>query len=392
MNTLHYGMNMIRQTETNKFGLYVHIPFCVSKCAYCAFASIAKNSKLIDEYTNALCKEMTMHKAYFADEVFDSVFIGGGTPSCIPQHHLEKIITSIYDNFNVNAKEFTIEINPGTGSKEMFIVLKNLGVNRASIGLQCADDDVLKTIGRIHTVKQFTETVNEIKDAGIKNFSTDIISGLPNQTADHLIASIDLVNRLGANHISMYTLKLEEDTPLESAVYSGRTTLPTNEEEYQMSLTARKHLQKLGYNRYEISNFAKEGFESQHNLKYWSRVPYLGVGVAAASMYDNIRRCNTSSISDYISAIDKNQFPLIEDNQLSKDEIAFEMIMLSTRLTKGMEIIKYNQFTGYDFKTKYTDIINELIKNDLIKKSNTHFALTPKGMDLQNSILLKFLD
>lgn len=383
---------MIRQMETNKYGLYMHIPFCVSKCTYCAFASVAKNSKLIDEYTKALCKEISMYKAYFAGKVFDTVFIGGGTPSCIPQHNLEKIINSIYDNYNIQINEFTIEINPGTGNIEMFETLKNLGVNRASIGLQCANDDILKSIGRIHTVDQFSDTVNEIKSAGIKNFSVDIISGLPHVTADDLIESIDIANKLGANHISMYTLKLEENTPLEMTVHSGKTTLPTNDEEYQMSLTARDYLEKLDYHRYEISNFAKDGFESQHNLKYWNRVPYLGVGVAAASMYNNIRRCNTSSISNYITSINNNEFPLVEDSKLSIDEIAFEMIMLSTRLIEGMEIAKYHKLTGEDFKSKYSDIINELEQNDLIKKSNSHFVLTPKGMDVQNSILLMFLD
>lgn len=383
---------MTNQMETKKYGLYVHIPFCVSKCAYCAFASVAKNNKLIDEYTNALCKEMIMHKVYFADKELDTVFIGGGTPSCIPLHNLEIIIKTIYNSFNVQAKEFTIEINPGTGSKEMFASLKNMGINRASVGLQCANNDVLKAIGRIHTVNQFIDTVNEIKAAGIVNFSADIISGLPYETEYDLIESINLVNTLGANHISMYTLKLEEDTPLESFVHSGKTKLPTNDEEYQMSLGAREHLEKLGYNRYEISNFAKERFKSQHNMKYWNRVPYLGVGVAAASMYENVRRCNTGSISDYISSINKNEFPLIENNKLSKDEIAFEIIMLSTRLIKGMSYDDYNMFTGDNFKVKYAKIISELKQNNLIKKSNTNFALTPKGMDVQNSILLKFLD
>jgi len=377
--------------ETNNYGLYVHIPFCVSKCAYCAFASVAKNNNLIDEYTRALCKEMTMHRAYFADKIFDTVFIGGGTPSCIPQSNLEKIIKSICDNFNIQPEEFTIEINPGTGSEEMFAMLKKTGVNRASVGLQCANDDVLKAIGRIHNVAQFKDTVSEIKSAGIENFSVDIISGLPNETTEDLIESIDLANKLGANHISMYTLKLEEDTSLEAAVHSGKTTLPTMDDEYQMSLDARQHLDNLGYHRYEISNFAKDGFESQHNLKYWKRVPYLGIGVAAASLYADTRRCNTSSIPDYISSIEKNEFPLVENARLSKEEIAFEMIMLSTRLVGGMEYSKYNEFTGDKFKAKYEGIINELEQNNFIKKNNTHFELTSKGMDMQNSILLKFM-
>lgn len=383
---------MMRQMETNKYGLYVHIPFCVSKCAYCAFASVAKNINLIDEYTNALCREMTMHRAYFADKIFNTVFIGGGTPSCIPQSNLEKLIQSIYDNFNVQPDEFTIEINPGTGSKDMFETLKNLGVNRASIGLQCANDDVLASIGRIHNVSQFIDTINEIKQAEIIDFSVDIISGLPNETSDDLIKSIDLVNKLGANHISMYTLKLEDDTPLKLSVTSGKITLPTDDDEYKMSLAARERMKKLDYHRYEISNFAKNGFESQHNLKYWNRAPYLGVGVAAASMYNNIRRCNASSTSDYISSIDKNEFPFVEDNKLSNDEIAFEMIMLSTRLSKGMKYADYYQFAGEDFTIKYADIIKEMQQCDYIKKSNTHFALTSKGMDVQNSILLKFMD
>jgi oxygen-independent coproporphyrinogen-3 oxidase len=386
------GMHMTGQMETKNYGLYVHIPFCISKCTYCAFASVEKNDNLINDYTNALCREMTMHRAYFADKTFDTVFIGGGTPSCIARQNLMMIIQTIYDSFRIKSDEFTIEINPGTGSKEMFAMLKNLGVNRASIGLQCANDNVLKAIGRIHNVSQFTDTVREIKNAGLNNFSVDIMSGLPNEKTQDLIASIDLANSLGANHISMYTLKLEENTLLEAAVHKGAATLPTTDEEYQMSLAARYRLEELGYHRYEISNYARDGFMSHHNLKYWNRTPYLGVGVAAASMYENTRRCNTNSISDYISHIEKDKFPLIENTKLSKEEIAFEMIMLSTRLTGGMEYADYNQFTGEDFRDKYVQVIRELEQNRLIKKSNTHFALTPQGMDLQNSILLKFMD
>ena len=379
--------------ETNKhYGLYVHIPFCVSKCAYCDFASVPKNNNLIDEYTKALCTEFKMHKAKFSDVVFDTIFIGGGTPSCIPQDNLEQIIKSIYQNFNAQIKEFTVEINPGTGNKNLFEMMKDLGVNRASVGLQCANNKILQSIGRIHDIEQFKNTINEIKDAGINNFSVDIISGLPNQTTADMIASIDLAHELGTKHISMYTLKLEDGTPLEIAVHNGTTTLPTAEQEYEMSLSARNYLKSFGYQRYEISNFAQKDYESMHNLKYWNRTPYLGAGVAAASMYSDTRFVTTYSIQDYIGSINQDKLPLIEQSKLSKKEIAFELIMLSTRLSTGMEYAEYYDFTGENFEEKYADILAELKSENLIQKSNTHFVLTPKGLDLQNQVLLKFMD
>lgn len=383
---------MTRQMAINKYGLYVHIPFCVSKCAYCDFASIPANQKIINDYTKALCKEISMHKAAFSNNVFDTVFIGGGTPSCIPQENLEQIISSIYDNFTLDIAEFTVEINPGTGDIRLFQMMKKLGVNRASIGLQCANDSVLKTIGRIHNTAQFEETIEIIKHAGIDNFSADIITGLPDETADDVMKSISLVHQLGAKHISMYTLKLEDGTPLKRDVEIGKVQLPTDDQEYEMSMAARDYLSKLGYKRYEISNFAHQGYESRHNLKYWQRLPYLGVGVAAASMYGNTRYLNTSSIKDYIEQIDSNKLPLAEKTNLSNEEIAFEMIMLSTRLAEGMKYSDYNEFTGDNFAEKYSDILAELKKQGLITPSNTHCRLSPIGMDIQNTILLKFMD
>ena len=383
---------MTRQMATNKFGLYVHIPFCVSKCSYCDFASIPANQKTINDYTKALCKEISMHKAAFSNDVFDTVFIGGGTPSCIPQDNLEQIISSIYDNFALDISEFTVEINPGTGDIRLFEMMKKLGVSRASVGLQCANDSVLQTIGRIHTTAQFEETIEMIKHAGIDNFSADIITGLPDETADDVIKSISLVHQLGAKHISMYTLKLEDGTPLKHDVEIGKVQLPTDEEEYEMSFAARKYLSKLGYMRYEISNFAQQGYESRHNLKYWQRLPYLGIGVAAASMYGNARYLNTSSIKNYVEQIDLNKLPLVEKTDLSNEEIAFEMIMLSTRLAEGMKYSDYNSFTGNNFAEKYSDILSELEEQRLIIPSATHFRLSQSGMDIQNTILLKFMD
>lgn len=384
---------MMRRMETKeKYGLYVHIPFCVSKCSYCNFASVPKNNELIKRYADALCKEMKMHKASFSDVVFDTIFIGGGTPSCIPKETLQKIIMSVYDNFETDIEEFTVEINPGTGDYELFSMLKDAGVNRASVGLQCANNDVLKSIGRIHSVDQFADTVNQIKKAGISNFSVDIISGLPGQNENDLLDSVNLADNLGANHISMYTLKLEDSTPLKLSVEKGEISLPDADYEFVMSQKASEHLENLGFIKYEISNYAKKGYESKHNLKYWKRLPYLGVGTAAASMYNDTRCCNTGSIAEYISKINNSEFPYTEKAKLSTDEISFEMIMLGTRLKEGMEYAKYNEFTGTDFMQKYSQILSDLTKEGLIEKSSTHLVLSQKGMNLQNNVLLRFMD
>ncbi|MBN2880080.1 MAG: radical SAM family heme chaperone HemW [Clostridia bacterium] len=379
--------------ETNKkFGLYVHIPFCVSKCLYCDFASVVKNNTLIDEYTAALCKEMEMYRQPFSQSAFDTVFIGGGTPSCIPIDNLRRIIESIYKNFNTEIKEFSIEVNPGTGSKELFRMLYEMGINRASLGLQCADDAILKSIGRIHNVPQFIHTFQEVYSSGIKNINADIISGLPGQTKEHLIKSIDLAASLNAQHISMYTLKLEDNTPLKESVMKGDTILPSEDEEYIMSAAARGHLLSLGYQRYEISNYAKEGYECVHNLKYWKRYPYLGLGTAAASMYLDFRFTNTPDIKKYIEKINSDKFAIEEKSTLQDDEFFFEMIMLGTRLAEGMEYRKYDSFSPFRFKDKYADIIKGLADEGLIVPSDTHLILSEKGMDMQNNVLLRFMD
>lgn len=374
------------------FGLYIHIPFCVSKCSYCDFASIKKNSLIENEYIKALCKEMKMHRAKFLDKTFNTVFIGGGTPSCISITNFSRILDSVYENFNIINDEFTVEINPGTGDFKLFSLLKKSGVNRASIGLQCANDSVLKDIGRIHTTKDFVSTLEQIKQAGINNFSADIITGLPQQTKKDIIDTINLVASLNANHISMYSLKLEESTPLYKAVRSKATILPTTDTEHAMSAAATKHLESIRYHRYEISNYAKKGYESKHNLKYWKRIPYLGLGVAASSMYDEIRKTNTRDIATYIESINNNNFPICYKEDLSKGDIAFEMIMLSTRLSDGMEYKKYNDFTQDNFCDKYSKILSDLKNEGLILDSNSHFILSAKGLDLQNQVLLKFMD
>ena len=379
------------ETST-KYGLYIHIPFCVSKCSYCNFASVPKNNGLIENYTQALCKEISMHRASFADVIFDTVFIGGGTPSCIPQKNLSKIISTVYDNFNTDIEEFTVEINPGTGDAEMFSMLKNMGVNRASVGLQCADDDILKSIGRIHDVDQFVDTVGKIKTAEIDNFSADIISGLPGQNAKHLIKSIDLAESLGARHISMYTLKVENNTPLKTSVQKGLIVLPDSDLEFSMSEQASEYLENLGFSKYEISNYAKKGYESRHNLKYWKRVPYLGVGTAAASMYGSTRYYNTGNIGRYIKSVTNNAFPLLKKEKLTKDDEAFEMIILGTRLAEGMEYAAYDAFAKTNFRNYYKDVLKKLEADGLIQKSSTHLKLTPKGMNLQNIVLLDFMD
>jgi len=375
-----------------KFGLYIHIPFCVSKCLYCDFASQAGNNTLMDEYTAALCKEMEMYRQPFSQSVFDTVFIGGGTPSCIPADNLRRIIESMYRNFNTELKEFSIEVNPGTGSKELFKMLHEMGVNRASVGLQCADDEILKSIGRIHTVEQFSHTFKEIYAAGIENINTDIMSGLPGQQKKHLIKSINLAASLNAQHISMYTLKLEDDTPLKASVMKGDTILPSEDEEYSMSIAARSHLLSLGYQRYEISNYAKKGYECTHNLKYWTRYPYLGLGTAAASMYLDFRFTNTPDIRKYIESVNKDKFPIEEKSHLTDDEFFFEIIMLGTRLAEGMAYKKYDSYSPIRFKDQYAGILKGLADEGLIINSDTHLMLSEKGMDMQNNVLLRFME
>lgn len=374
-------------------GLYIHIPFCSSKCYYCDFSSAPWSTvSEMDRYVQALIQEMDQQAPNFQNAVVDTIFIGGGTPSCLEEKQMQRIIEHIRQCFTLQLDEFTIEVNPGSADTALFQAYHALDVNRISMGLQCANDDILQTIGRKHTTQDFITTFQSAQNAGFKNISVDIMSGLPGQTTDDIQHSIYLANQMMASHISLYTLKVEDNTPLSQMVQSRRVLLPTEDQEYANYHSAIQYLRNLGYQRYEISNFAKNDTICQHNMKYWTRQPYLGLGASAASFYDHQRYTNLHSRLDYVKAIE-NQQPFIDQTEfLSPSDEAFEMLMLSSRLSIGMSYQHFNEKYQVDFRDVFHDQIHELMQKSYIQKTSDTFILTDQGMDLQNQILVSFLD
>jgi oxygen-independent coproporphyrinogen-3 oxidase len=281
-------------------GLYIHIPFCVSKCVYCDFLSFANAGvNLMEQYKDALVDELNGLRKL--NHTIDTVYIGGGTPTALPLPFLLEIIKAIR-RFNLTADaEFTIEMNPGSvnASFETFKALRERGVNRLSIGLQAWQDELLRSLGRIHTRKQFIDNFNAARAAGLKNISVDLMFALPGQTAEQWIESLNAVVSLRPEHISAYSLTPEEGTPLWAGIQSGRITLPGDEADREMYHTARRLLASRGYEHYELSNFALPGFESRHNPRYWTRAPDIGAGLGAHGFDGSCRKCNTTDMNKY---------------------------------------------------------------------------------------------
>ncbi len=358
-------------------GIYVHIPFCKSKCKYCDFNSSDKLFDLEDGYVKALITEIESCEQL--DKV-DTVFIGGGTPTAIKTENLLKIINSITNHFNIDCAEFTVECNPATASYEDFVKLKNAGVNRISIGLQSANDEELAYLGRIHNYSMFENTYNDCVNAGIENINVDLIFSLHQQNLNKWKYTLDKVTKLKPTHISCYSLIIEEGTPF----FNMEHQLPDEEADREMYNYTIDFLGQKGYKQYEISNFALDGYRCKHNIKYWQRANYLGFGCGACGMYEDVRTQNTYDIKEYIN---NNQ---VEKTAISKEDAMAEHIFLGLRLTEGFDIEEFNQRYGVNFIRKYSDIIDKFTKTGLMELDQ-NCKLTRKGVSVSNSIMCEFL-
>lgn len=358
-------------------GIYVHIPFCKSKCRYCDFNSSDNRWGLEDIYTDAVVKEI---KERGKGKEADTVFIGGGTPTAIKTDNLLRIIDSVYGNFNLQNPEFTVECNPATMGYDGFLKLKKAGVNRLSIGLQSANDGELSILGRIHTFETFLSTYSQAREAGFDNINIDLMFSLPDQTFESFSNTLCKVADLKPEHISCYSLIIEEGTPF----YSMDLNLPDEETDRKMYEYAIDFLAQRGYNQYEISNFALENKECRHNLKYWQRQNYLGFGCGAAGLFGNIRSENTYNIREYIV----NNTPRIEE--LTKEEEMAEHIFLGLRMMAGFSVEEFNHIYNVDFKTKYSEQIEKFTKAGLMVVSE-NCRLTREGVSVSNSVMCEFV-
>ena len=387
--------------------IYIHIPFCVRKCLYCDFLSGAYSEDIRQQYVKALINEISNSK-WAGQLTVPTIFIGGGTPSILPAKEIEAILDAIKSTFSVNIDaEITMECNPGTVDKEKLEELHRIGINRLSIGLQSANNDELKTLGRIHTYEEFVETYNNARAAGYNNINIDIMNALPGQTIDTYKDTLDKVITLSPEHISAYSLIIEEGTAFyemyeEDELLRERgerpNILPSEDEERQMDILTEEYLHESGYERYEISNYSKAGYECKHNIGYWIRENYLGFGIGAASLVNEKRYKNQGNINKYIDeylrmdgVIDKED-SYEELMNLSKQEAMEETMFLGLRLIKGVDIKAYTTRFHIDPRVQYKDILDELIKDELITISDTHIALTRRGRDISNYVMAKFIE
>ena len=375
--------------------LYFHIPYCVRKCRYCDFCSIPADETTA-LYADALMEEIRMRAEQYPNETVSTVFFGGGTPTILPADDLSRVLERADSAFPfAEGAEISVECNPGTVTGESLKKLRLAGFNRLSIGLQSMDDTLLKRIGRIHDREAFLRTFSEARDAGFQNISVDLMHGLPGQSMEQYLSSVEAVCDLGPEHISSYSLILEEGTLLFDDVKSGREILPDDDAVADMQDAGIDLLEKRGYHRYEISNFARDGFSCRHNLTYWNNGAYLGFGPASHSSMPEGRRwyrfADTENISKYLKLIRNGKIPETERFLISLFEQMFETVMLGLRKTDGIDTRLFYERFGCDIRETYSEAVERTRSRGLLDESDPGFLrLNRRGLDLLNSVLLDF--
>lgn len=370
-----------------EIGIYIHIPFCKQKCIYCDFISYSNKNNLIEEYIATLKQEIKEKSERLSEYEITTIYIGGGTPSYIKSKHIVEILEIIKQNYNISKNaEITIEVNPGTATKEKLEAYINVGINRMSIGLQSCNDNILKTIGRIHSYEEFLNTYTMAQEVGFTNINVDLMIGLPNQTLKNVKESLENISKLNPNHISVYSLIVEEATLIERKIENGELELPSEELERKQYWQVKRTLEKLGYKHYEISNFSKPGYESKHNVNCWEQKEYLGFGVAAHSYINNKRVSNVETIEEYLQ---KNE-PIIHETQNLENQKK-EYMLLGIRKIEGIKISQFKNKFGSNPIMEFKDELNKLVQEKLIEIDLDKIRLTPKGIDLANIVWEKFV-
>lgn len=362
-------------------GLYIHVPFCESKCPYCDFYSVKCDKELIDRYTKATCEALKKYSQEMG-LAFDTVYFGGGTPSLLGNKNIEKIMQIIKNNFEFCPKEVTLEINPTMAAFLDFKRLREAGVNRLSIGVQSAVDDELQRLGRRHTVKDAEQTIKLAKETGFENISIDLMIAVPSQTKRSLKKSIDFCASQGIQHVSAYLLKIEENTPF--YVQQTQLALKDDDEQAELYLHLVDELEKHGFKQYEISNFARKGYQGQHNLKYWNAEEYLGIGPSAHSFVNGKRFFYPRSLQDFLSG--ENEF--IYDGDGGSVE---EYLMLKLRLREGVNNSAFKERFGFDIPSVYLEQAKTYQKYGLTEVDEKSFRLTKKGFLMSNTLIAKIL-
>ena len=368
-------------------GLYIHFPFCKQKCKYCDFVSYPGMLSSGERYTRALIKEM---EAYRGAKV-DTVYLGGGTPTALAPSLLERVLSRVASSFSLAENcEITVEANPGTCDISTFKKLASCGVNRISLGVQSFCDDELKKLGRIHTKEDAVRAVEAVREAGISNLSLDLMFSIPDQTRESLYESLFHAVALEPEHLSCYSLILCEGTPMHEAYNRGEITLPDEDEDRDRYALLVEFLEKHGYARYEISNFAKNGKISRHNTKYWVRAPYIGLGAAAHSFYENRRFENPATLSDYFEQVEKGIKPIGET--ITEEDAMAEFMFLGLRQTQaGVLRSEFQKSFGKSLDDVFGKTVKKLVDLKLLTDNGEKIRLTDRGIDVSNAVFCEFL-
>ena len=402
----------------NGLEIYIHIPFCVKKCDYCDFLSAPADLETKEKYVEALINEIKLNKNKMSGYVVDTVFIGGGTPSLLEENQISKIMSVLRDNCNMSENpEITIECNPGTITESKLLEYKKSGINRISFGLQSANDEELKSIGRIHNYAGFLESYNLARKCGFDNINVDLMSALPGQTLKSYEETLNKVVRLEPEHISAYSLIVEENTLMydrvKKAQIKGINILPDEESERKMYYLTNNILRSNGYRKYEISNYSKPGKECKHNIGYWQRKEYLGFGIGAASLYKENRYNNISDINKYIEVLTnnikensinnvgnssevENQVNILNSivknlQQLTERDRMEEFMFLGLRMMEGVSMEKFEQYFGKTYMEVYGKVQKRMEDKRFLINDNGYVKLTEFGIDLSNYVMSEFL-
>ncbi len=365
-------------------GIYVHIPFCQRKCQYCDFVSFPDFSKE-EAYFTALQQELSLYETTLSHIGIDSIFFGGGTPSAVSPDRLISVLESL-QRFSVDKNaEITLEANPATLTREKLKRYRSAGFNRLSLGLQSANDGELAQLGRLHNTDDFLENYHMARDAGFSNINVDIMFGIPEQTPESFWNTLQLVCHLQPEHVSVYSLILEEGTPLYQR--QKELLLPGEEEERRMYQDAKSVLKKAGYQQYEISNFAREGFACRHNLKYWKMRPFLGFGLAAHSFFTGQRYANTDDYTTYLQMVKKGNKPVAETAQETNEELFEDAVITGFRLQEGIDVTELQKQFEISFEQRYPEAIARYLQSGHMVRTKKGYALTEKGFEISNYIL-----
>lgn len=373
-------------------GLYVHIPFCSRKCDYCDFVSFSMTRKAQQLYLEALFTEIDMLKREYQDCLFDSIFIGGGTPSIVYEGFIASLSRKLFSSFHFAEKtEFTIEINPSSFTREKFFEYVESGVNRISVGVQCLDSKLLANHGRLQSVENVEETFAILRDSRFLNVNGDVMVGLPGQSEQSVLDTIEFLASQNVKHISLYGLQIEKYTLLYNKIQKGRIRPMSEKKTTEIYKKANKLLNKLGFKAYEISNFSKPCFECRHNKKYWDGTNYLGLGVSAHSFVDNYRFYNTKRLDTYLDAMKEEKSAVYSKEYISKAERRTERIMLSLRTSEGLNLNDFKNDFNEDLLLSKAQQIRKLKEMNMVEIVENRLRITEENMYVSNSIIVELL-